>query len=47
MNRDNSNILLQKDDVGMPKPSCRELPNFGHAYGLPGARDEEGVAKCK
>lgn len=43
----NSNILLQKDDVGMPKPSVRNLPVFGHSYGLPGARDPEGVKDCK
>lgn len=43
----NSNILLQKDDVGMPKPSVRDLPIFGHSYGLPGARDPEGVKDCK
>ena len=47
MLRVNKNILLKKDDVGMPKPSTRELPIFGHSYGLPGARDKEGVAKCK
>jgi hypothetical protein len=40
-------MLLQKDDVGMAKPACRNLPQFGHAYGLPGSRDNEGVAKCK
>ena len=42
-----SNILLQKDDVGLAKPNCRDLPKFGHSYGLPGSRDNEGVAKCK
>lgn len=42
-----TNILLQKDDVGMPKKPCRYLPEFGHAYGLPGTRDSEGVGKCK
>jgi hypothetical protein len=42
-----TNILLQRDDVGMPKPPCRNLPEFGHTYGLPGARDSEGVGKCK
>ena len=47
MNATRSNILLQKDDVGMAKPSCRDLPLFGHSYGLPGARDQEGVARCK
>ena len=39
-----TNILLQKDDVGLPKPPCRDLPSFGHTYGLAGARDQEGVA---
>jgi hypothetical protein len=42
-----SNILLQKDDVGTAKPVCRDLPKFGHSYGLPGSRDKEGVAKRK
>ena len=45
--RQNQNILLKKDDVGLPKPSTRDLPIFGHSYGLPGARDPEGVAKRK
>ena len=44
MNTSKTNFLLQKDDVGMPKPSVRDLPSFGHSYGLPGARDQEGVA---
>ena len=47
MLRRSTNILLQKDDVGMPKPSVRELPQFGHSYGLPGARDPEGVKHRK
>ena len=47
MLRENKNILLKKDDVGLPKPTTRDLPEFGHSYGLPGARDPEGVAKCK
>ena len=47
MLRKSQNILLKKDDVGMPKESVRELPAFGHSYGLPGARDPEGVAACK
>ena len=47
MLRGSKNILLKKDDVGMPKPSTRMLPEFGHSYGLPGARDSEGVARCK
>ena len=40
-----TNILLQKDDVGVPKAPCRNLPTFGHTYGLPGTRDKEGVNK--
>ena len=47
MLRKSNNILLKKDDVGMAKPSTRDLPEFGHSYGLPGARDSEGVAKRK
>ena len=47
MLRKNNNILLKRDDVGMPKAATRDLPEFGHAYGLPGARDPEGVGKCK
>lgn len=47
MLRNTRNILLKKDDVGMPKPSTRALPEFGHSYGLPGARDSEGVARRK
>jgi len=31
----------------MAKPACRDLPKFGHSYGLPGSRDNEGVAKRK
>ena len=42
-----SNILLLRDDVGMPKPTTRELPAFGHAYGLQGTRDPHNVAACK
>ena len=47
MLRRSNNILLKKDDVGLCKPSTRELPQFGHSYGLPGSRDPEGVAKRK
>tara|TARA_B110001450_G_C17493228_1_gene429254 strand:- start:539 stop:760 length:222 start_codon:yes stop_codon:yes gene_type:complete len=47
MLRKNNNLLLKKDDVGMPKAATRDLPQFGHSYGLPGARDPEGVGKCK
>ena len=42
-----TNILLQKDDVGMPRPATRDLPQFGHSYGLAGKRDAEGVGQCK
>ena len=42
-----TNILLQKDDVGMPRPPTRYLPEFGHSYGLVGKRDPEGVGKRK
>ena len=45
--KDKRNVLLRKDDVGMAKESTRDLPSFGHAYGLPGARDSEGVKHCK
>lgn len=45
--RKSYNIMLQKDGVGMPKPTVRDLPQFGHSYGLPGARDPEGVKQCK
>ena len=31
----------------MPKPPCRDLPEFGHSYGLQGAKDPEGVGKRK
>ena len=47
MLRTSNNILLKKDDVGLSKPSTRELPQFGHSYGLPGSRDPEGVGKRK
>ena len=45
--KDKRNVLLRKDDVGMAKESTRDLPAFGHSYGLPGARDSEGVKNCK
>ena len=44
LRQNKTNILLQKDGVGLAKPVCRDLPEFGHTYGLPGARDQEGVA---
>ena len=45
--KDKRNVLLRKDDVGMSKLSTRDLPTFGHSYGLPGARDNEGVKHRK
>ena len=45
--KDKRNVLLRKDDVGMAKMSTRDLPTFGHSYGLPGARDSEGVKHRK
>jgi len=45
--KDKRNVLLRKDDVGMAKQTTRDLPLFGHAYGLPGARDTEGVKHRK
>ena len=39
----NSNILLQKDDVGKPKPNTRRLPNSDWTYGKPEIRDLEGA----
>ena len=37
------NILLQKDDVGRPKSTTRNLPPPNHTYGKSEARDKEGV----
>ena len=41
------NPLLVKDDVGRAKPTVRDLPSEGHAYGLQGEQDLEGVSESK
>ena len=38
-----NNILLLKDDVGKAKPAAFRLPQFGHSYGKPEDRSQEGV----
>ena len=47
MFRATSNVLLVKDEVGMARPCTRELPVWGHSYGLPGIKDPEGVGARK
>ena len=50
MKRANSrqtNVLLQKDDVGRPKPNTRRLPSAGWIYGKPEVRDNEGAPEGK
>jgi len=42
--RNPANILLLKDDVGVPKPSTHALPRYGHTYGKAEARDRENAA---
>jgi hypothetical protein len=42
-----NNYLLIKDDIGKPKPSVRELPQYGHSYGYKCRPDKEGVGQCK
>ena len=37
------NYMLTKDDVGKAKPSTRDLPAYGHAFGMPPPPNEEGV----
>lgn len=41
------NPLLVKDDAGHAKPTVRDLPPEGHAYGLEGEHDLEGVSESK
>ena len=38
-----NNVLLLKDDVGRAKPAPFKLPEFGHSYGKPEDRTQEGV----
>lgn len=35
----NKNYLLAKDDIGKSKPSTRELPPDGFAFGKPDKKD--------
>ena len=37
------NVLLVKDDVGKPKPATVKLPGFGHIFGKPENRSQEGA----
>lgn len=41
------NPLLVKDDVGHAKPSVRDLPAEGFAYGKADEPDAEGVSESK
>lgn len=38
-----TNPLLAKDDVGLAKPSCYDLPESNFTYGRPGNHDAEGA----
>ena len=41
------NYLLQKDDVGKPRPTTRDLPTNHHSYGHAAMPDKEGVGACR
>lgn len=41
------NVLLVKDDVGHAKPTVRDLPPEGFAYGKADEPDPEGVSQSK
>lgn len=41
------NVLLVKDTVGKSKPSTRELPAEGFAFGKSNEKDPEGVGEGK
>ena len=45
--RNRSNYLLLKDDVGKPRPNTRDLPKNQHAYGYFCKPDKEGVGARK
>ena len=45
MLKDTKNSLLAKDDVGKSKPSTRDLPPNGFAYGKSAEPDPEGVSQ--
>lgn len=38
-----TNLLLVRDDVGRPKPTCFNLPDHQFSYGRPGNQDSEGA----
>eukprot|EP00434_Breviolum_minutum_P043215 symbB.v1.2.038509.t2/scaffold6022.1/size21679/2 len=38
-----NNLLLVRDDVGRPKPTCFNLPDHQFSYGRPGNQDSEGA----
>lgn len=42
-----TNVLLVKDDVGKSKPTTRDLPGEGFAFGKSNEKDPEGVAEGK
>jgi hypothetical protein len=45
--RNPANILLLRDDVGVPKQTTHKLPQHGHTYGKAEARDAENAAAGK
>jgi hypothetical protein len=45
--RKTGNVLLLKDDVGIPKPTTHALPSYGHTYGKAEMRDRENAAAGK
>lgn len=47
MLKNTKNALLVKDDVGHAKPSVRDLPPEGFAYGKCEEHDPEGVSQSK
>lgn len=46
-NKNNTNSLLTKDDVGKSKPSTYNLPGKDFSYGKPLDRDIEGAKEGK
>ena len=45
--RSSKNCLLQKDDVGHPKPSTHNLPGASHTFGSETRPDAINVGGCK
>ena len=39
------NPLLARDDVGKAKPTTKDLPTYGHSYGVKNRQEEFGVGK--